>query len=392
MNLNTKDYRIRIIFQERDSRKLPGFWPVGLDIGYSAVKVFSGNAVVCFPSYAAISQGEALALPTGNGAGQSILYRGEDGVVWEAGAAAQDRISVSDTSAGSLSIYGRSRYYSPMFLVLARIGIAAGIRKNAFGDPGTKKLKIQTGLPPKYIVTDREDLVSVLCGEHRFEVKFGNGSWEKFFFSLDEEDISVIDQPQGTLFSIAADPSLKLMPGAAQLFSSRLLVIDPGFGTMDMFPMIKRTVSRDQCQTFPELGMKQVLKDTADEILKRCRFEIPVPAMQRFLDTGKVLVKNGRTYSQMEFADILEKHSKDICNKAVEKIMEIYNPPVEFDYLVLTAGTGEAWKEYFFNHPCFKDSGTVQVLPGNYGDPTLPWLFSNARGYFVYALSRAAAG
>lgn len=72
--------------------------------------------------------------------------------------------------------------------------------------------------------------------------------------------------------------------------------------------------------------------------------------------------------------------------------MEIYNPPVEFDYLVLTAGTGEAWKEYFFNHPCFKDSGTVQVLPGNYGDPTLPWLFSNARGYFVYALSRAAAG
>ncbi|MCD8083344.1 MAG: ParM/StbA family protein [Clostridiales bacterium] len=389
--MDTNNYRTRTIFMEADNRKVGGIWPVGLDIGYSGVKTFSGNAITCFPAYAAESMGQSRISVAGTGDTRNIQYRDENGVVWDVGAGAQNRISVSDTSAGSLAIYGRSRYYSPMYKVIMRVGIACGIRKNACGNPAGKTLKIQTGLPPKYMASDTADLLDVMCGHHEFEVRFGDEPWEPFSFTLGREDVALIDQPEGTLFSISTDRNMKLMPDAVRYFSSRMLIIDPGFGTMDMFPMIRQTVNRDLCQTFPELSMKQVLKDTADEIFQRYNFEVAVPAMQQFLESGQIIKREGRKYSRVPFGDILEKHSMKICNQAIDRIMEIYNPPVEFDYLVLTGGTGEAWKDYFTNNEYLQDCETVTILPGNQGDPTLPYLLSNVRGYFIYALSRFAA-
>ena len=169
----TAQYRTKTIFMEADNKKVPGVWPVGLDIGYSGVKVFSGNSIVCFPSYASVSSVESrisIASDTDDDS-RSIMYMDEHGTIWDVGADAQDMISVSDTSAGSLAIYGRSRYYSPMFKVIMRVGIAAGIRTNRFGGPEGKTLKIQTGLPPKYIISDTADLLSVMAGHHVFKVK-----------------------------------------------------------------------------------------------------------------------------------------------------------------------------------------------------------------------------
>ena len=389
----TAQYRTKTIFMEADNKKVPGVWPVGLDIGYSGVKVFSGNAIVCFPSYASVSSVESrisIASDTDDDS-RSIMYMDEHGTIWDVGADAQDMISVSDTSAGSLAIYGRSRYYSPMFKVIMRVGIAAGIRTNRFGGPEGKALKIQTGLPPKYIISDTADLLSVMAGHHVFKVKFGSGDWESFDFILSEQDISIMDQPEGTLFSIATDRDIRLTKNAARYFNANLLIVDPGFGTLDLFPMFKKKIDRDACQTYPELGMKQVLKDTANEILRRHNFEVSVPAMQKFLETGLVYKREGRRITKVPFDDILEACSRAVCDKTVDKIFEVYGPTLEFDYIVLTGGTGEAWFKMFQENEYLKDCGTVQVIPGNYGDESLPWLFSNVRGYFIFMVTRFAA-
>lgn len=362
-------------------------WVIGLDIGYSGVKTFSPNACVCFPAFATKKMSERISIGQAED-NRLILYRDENGEEWEVGAMAQNSISVSDTSAGSMSIYGRSRYYSPMFKVLYRVGIAVGCRINAFGNPHGKNLKIETGLPPKYIRSDSADLKSVMVGSHKFSIKIGNGAWEEFSFTLNPEDIDIIDQPEGTLFSISTNPTLGLVPDAVKYFNSKILIVDPGFGTLDLFPMIRGSVNRDNCQTYTELGMKQVLKDTTDEILKECNFEISVPAFQQFLEQEYVLKKEGRKVTKVDFSDILEKHSRDICNKAIDRIIEIYNPTMEFDYLVLTAGTGAAWSNYFRNCPDFKDCDTLSIISGNQGDPTLPYIFSNVRGYYIFGITR----
>lgn len=229
---------------------------------------------------------------------------------------------------------------------------------------------------------------AVLSGHHAFSVKFGNGAWIDFDFTLDYNDIGIIDQPQGTLFSIATNPEMRLLPDAKKYFTSRVLVIDPGFGTVDIFPMNKKNTKRDDCQTFAELGMKQVLKLTSDDIFKQFNFEVSVPAMQSYLESGQVIKREGRKTSKVGFDDILEKNSKLVCNEVIEKIVNIYDPAMSFDYMVLTGGTGAAWSSYFRNSEYFKECETMQIISGNQGDPSLPYLYSNVRGYYIFALSR----
>lgn len=43
----TKDFKTRSIFMERQNSFPKNIWNIGIDIGYSAVKVMSPNAVCC---------------------------------------------------------------------------------------------------------------------------------------------------------------------------------------------------------------------------------------------------------------------------------------------------------------------------------------------------------
>ena len=48
----TKDFETKTIMQEQPFPGSEEKWVIGLDIGYSAVKGISQNALWCFPAYA----------------------------------------------------------------------------------------------------------------------------------------------------------------------------------------------------------------------------------------------------------------------------------------------------------------------------------------------------
>lgn len=60
---------------------------MAVDIGYSGTKLFSPNAVACFPSFATPINGSLINLSAPDAT--SILYRDESGNVWRVGKAAQ---------------------------------------------------------------------------------------------------------------------------------------------------------------------------------------------------------------------------------------------------------------------------------------------------------------
>ena len=53
----------------------------------------------------------------------------------------------------------------------------------------------------------------------------------------------------------------------------------------------------------------------------------------------------------------------------------------EFQYIVITGGTGAAWKRYF--EDTFQGLKTTTLLYGNQNDG-LPFVYSNVRGYYLY--------
>ena len=392
--METKEYRTRTLFRAVDNHPIDGpVWPIGLDIGYSSTKTFSGNSVSCFPSFAiqdndsyAVSFGDA-SIDEGN---LLIRYKSETGTTWTVGAVAQNRISVDDTTAGSLDIYDRKRYNDPMFLVLARTGIALGCQTNEYGGPAGKRIIIETGLPPKYMTTDKKLLTNVLKGRHKFSISLAGGPWVDFDFTITDDDIDIIDQPRGTLFSVVMDKNFNFLPNAKDFLKSKILIFDPGFGTLDTVPVIASVIDPDQCQTYDNLGMKQVLANTCKEIARRYNFEIPVPAVQQYLETGQVIQESEDGYSSnyVPFDDILAACSKDICDKAIEKVMGVYNIPKNYKYFVITGGTGAAWSSFIRGNKYFVHSNTVQIISGNNGDPNYGYLMSNARGYYIWAYAK----
>ena len=382
--VKTSNFKTKTLMLERQNAAAEQSWGIALDIGYSAVKGFSPNAVYCFPSYARKITSEMLTL--GAPSPEEIRYRDNaTGEIWSVGASAQEMI-ISDESKDSINaLYGRNRYFSPMFTVIARVGLALGMRSNDYGSPTGKNLVVQTGLPPAYLKSDTDLLKEALSGEHEFSIKIGGSDWLDFKFILPQENIRVMAQPMGTLLSISTDNTGKFIPEAKKYFSSSMLIFDPGFGTLDIFNIRNRLI--ESYETFDDLGMKRVIKETSDEIFNKYKTEIPIPAMQKYLGTGEITIKDRklRKTTKQPFDDILDECNKKVCEEALARTEDIFNCLFDHDYLVVTGGTGAAWNEIIKDH--FSEMETLTIIPGNQND-TLPYTFSNVRGYYMYLLSK----
>lgn len=377
--INTQEFCTRTAFIPRKNASTGNYWGVALDIGYSAVKGMSPNHVFCFPSYAKMFKGQMINI--GEPSPTDIQYRDENGVVWNVGASAQNMISSDDSNDNIYSLYGRNRYFSPMFLVLARVGLGMGLISNNFGDPTGKTMVLQTGLPPAYLKSDVGYLKEVLSGHHKFSLRVGGGAWKDFDFELPEENIRVMAQPMGSFFSAALSNDATQLPSAKPLFNSNLLIFDAGFGTVDIYSIRNRQI--ESSQSFDDCGMKAVLQETTDMIHKEFKTEIHVHAMQKHLREGRVPKFDRRAMktSYQDFAPLLEAASEKVCMEAVERIKQMYNYLLDYNYLLITGGTGAAWQDIIRDH--FSGMETLQIITGSQND-TLSHVFSNVRGYYLY--------
>lgn len=382
--INTQSFKTKTLFYQKKNESVGNTWVVALDIGYSAVKVISNNANVCFPSYARKIDSPLLNLGDSNGT--DIQYRDNStGELWSVGAAAQEMISSDETRDSIAELYGRNRYFSDIFKVISEVGMGVGMLNNGYGSPNGKNLIVQTGLPPAYLKSDSSLLKESLAGEHNFSIKIGNKQWVNFEFTLPEENIGIMAQPMGTLFSIATDNTGKSIPEASKYFKSSMLIFDPGFGTLDVFNIRNRMI--ESTETFDNLGMKRVLSETCDAIMKKYGQEVSVPAMQKYLKTGEIKCRDRKTRStkMVPFADLLEEANRKVCMEALAKIDNIYNGLYDHDYLVITGGTGSAWNEMIREY--YKDMETLTIISGNQND-NLPCIFSNVRGYYLYVVGK----
>ena len=376
--MNTKEFATRTKYIERNYVKAEGYWGVALDIGYSSVKGISPNSVFSFPSFARKFTGEMLKAGTPDE--KDIQYRA-NGETWNVGYTAQANLSQGDTNDGLATLFGRNRYFSPMFLVLARTGLALGMMKNDYGNPNGEKLVLQTGLPPAYLRQDAPLLKETLAGNHNFEVRIGKGPWRHFEFTLDEDNIRVISQPMGSLLSAAMDNNCKQVPEANDYFTKNVLIIDGGFGTVDIFSVKRREVEAPQ--SFDNLGMKAVFEDASNEIYKRYGMDIPVHAFQKILSDGYItkLDRKTRTTENISIDDILEESNKKICMEMLNKVDTMYDNLIDYDYLLITGGTGASWNKIIREY--YSGMGNIKFI--NTEDPDrLSPIFNNVRGYYLY--------
>lgn len=379
--METKTFKTKTITLNRNNGQIAGVYPVGLDTGYSGVKIYSPNKAACFPSFAKpyVNKGIIGDLPS-----DFIAYTDlETGENWLIGSNAQADTSVNEAIESDEALFGRQRYYDPMFRVISSAGLGVAMLPNKHGEIGKRKLVVQTGLPPKY-TNDSDALREALAGRHHFSLRVGNNKPVEMDFVLDKEDIAIMMQPMGTFFSIVKDARNKYVHNVKDFISKNILIFDAGFGTFDLF-LIKNHAVKDS-QTFSNLGMKRVFQETTEKIKREYGETLSVSDMQKYLETGEIKIfdrKNFKSYTK-PYGHLLEEASQYVCRQAIEKMAQVY-PLNEIDYLVITGGTGDAWEREIRN--TFSEMDTLTILSGNQTDTSIPMILANARGYYMYRCS-----
>lgn len=381
--MNTRRFRTRTEFIERNNGRLPGVWEIALDIGYSAVKCFSPNSISCFPSYAKrIDETFQFASTAPK---ESIVYKNLiTGEMWLVGGVAQNIMESGDTTDSEALLYGRDRSSNPMFRAITEAGLGLGYMANEFGAPAKDDtIVVQTGLPERYM-TDEPEMKEALAGLHHFALRIGASEWKTFKFEIMKENVYVMSQPKGTLFSVCIDKNGQFHPEAGKYLSSSILVFDPGFGTLDLFPIVSGVVGHGE--TYPDLGMKRVLQETSKYIKDELNVDVSVPSMQKYLETGKVKYLNKKTFEAKElpFDTLLAKASSKVCEEAINRMANAINL-VDYNYMIITGGTGAAWLKYIEDK--FKNFSTLTILHGNQNDD-LSFVYSNVRGYYLYRFNK----
>ena len=383
----TRAFMTPMTYMPQDNLKNGDIWTLALDIGYSGVKGMSPNSTYCFPAFAREQEKGIIGTPSET----DIIYKDENGKQWLVGSLAQSLLRDNDTTDSHTTLYERNRYFSEMFLVLARVGMALGLRGNIYGkskDP--KDIFFQTGLPPAYLEADSPLLIDALEGHHSFSVKFGQDEWERHSILISRNRIHILEQPMGAVFSASKrdDGTTVSGPSGQPIVNDRILVLDGGFGTLDAISIFNRLVE-DNMNSFSDLGMKAVIGLLSDKLLKQHGVEVSVHAMQKVLDDGHVIKTNKRTRVQdiLQIEDILRACNKTVCESAMNRIDSAYDYLSSHRYLLLAGGTCAAWKPIIMQRYA-KMSG-LSIISADQNDNLGP-VFSNVRGYYLFRVLKSS--
>lgn len=385
--VKTTDFRTKTIMDAVKNVTVDDYWPIALDIGYSSVKSFSPNSIVTFPSYAKkIGKNPDLC---GGLKEDEILYRDSaTKEVWVVGSRAQNMLNERSTEDSQEELFGRNRYFTPMFQVIARTGLALSRCDNQVMDYNKAPIAIQTGLPAKYLKLDKPYLLEALTGRHKFSIKtHKTPNFVYFDLDLPRNMIDVMSQPHGTLMNISMDDNGETIPSAQHFFNENTLIFDGGFGTGDIVEIWNRIFRTKE--TFLEYGMKEVLARTGMKTEQKYGVYIQPSAMQRFLDEGEITIKTRSSESlssrKVEFADLLEEASNEVCRETVARLTNIFSGLFDYQNLILSGGTCIPWQEYICGY--FKEINGLNVVAGNLNCPELDLIFCNARGYYMYMIN-----
>ena len=256
-------YQTQIVFQQLEC-PVSETLLCGIDIGYSGIKIQSPFNASTIPSIVVKERHDAPLLV----GSEDIRYRDEKGRVWYVGSLAKKTLLHGSTAVKPTMLLGRQRVQSEDFLVQLRVGLFFSKLKDlpeGGYDIDDRPIKVQTGLPPEFIVQDSEELRNKFVGEHRYSVKVGKRPWVNVRIRLDTKDVFICKQPFGTLMASVIN-SDGVMTNPA-LLKKNVLILDAGFHTTDTFHCIQGT-REGIALTWENYAMQEVYQRTCDNIIE----------------------------------------------------------------------------------------------------------------------------
>jgi len=351
----------------------------GIDIGYSGIKIQSPCNASTIPSIVTKAKNDTPLLINA----EDIRYRDERGQVWYVGSLAKKTLLFGSTAVKPTTLLGRQRVQSEDFLVQSRVALffarLRGLPEGGY-DIDDKPLKVQTGLPPEFIVQDSEILLNRLVGEHAFSIRIGKRPWLDVKIKLDKRDIHICKQPFGTLMSsVISEAGVMTNPA---ILRKNNLILDAGFHTTDTYHYIQGA-KEGASLTWEVYSMQEVYQRTCGDILlaSGSRADVSVYNLEKAFDTG--VIHYGPTKEPYDFKKDFYSNLRTVCYELLRELNAAYDNMINVDRIVVTGGTGVAWEKYIRDF--YKDTKALDILLAGNGQDAAR---ANVRGYYNLLVSR----
>lgn len=377
--LKKYSYQTQIVFQQLEC-PITETLLCGIDIGYSGIKIQSPYNASTIPSIVVKERYDAPLLV----GAEDIRYRDEKGRVWYVGSLAKKTLLHGSTAVKPTMLLGRQRVQSEDFLVQLRVGLFfAKLKDLPEGgyDIDDRPIKVQTGLPPEFIVQDSEELRNKFVGEHKYSIKVGKRPWVNIRIKLDTKDVFICKQPFGTLMASVIN-SDGVMTNPA-LLKKNVLILDAGFHTTDTFHCIQGT-REGIALTWENYAMQEVYQRTCDNILEASgnRADISVYSLEKAFDKG--VIHYGPKKIPYDFTKDFYRNLKTVCVELLDELNTAYNSMMNVDVILLTGGTSVAWEKYIREY--YKDTQALEIaLAGDAKSASR----ANVMGYYNLLVSRS---
>jgi plasmid segregation protein ParM len=316
--------------------------PIGLDIGYNAVKAVRGKAQTTFPSVVGTADLSAFSLNTGNDV--LIEHQGKTFLVGES-AILQSRFVDRRED--------RHWFESEEYLILYFAALSA---LNVAGD-----INVITGLPVAFLA-DKEKLTAILSGQFDFS---RNG--KKYSINA---TVKVIPQPTGTLLDLALDNDGDVE--SLEIASGHVGVIDCGGKTTNLLSAYR---------------MADISRETASvnvggwDVIRALRTYIQNTYPNRdFRDHELAEIVRSGTFTyfgeSINIQPVIQSLVVPFAQQVISQASQIWNGGASLDRIIITGGASYLLGQHVAAH---FPHATVHKNP----------VFGNALGYYKLGVRNA---
>jgi len=319
---------------------------VGIDIGYSHVKIASNDHTSIFPSVVGSPDLPRFTTSTYD---PILIRNGISPVLVGHAAVEQSRFTDHRES--------RDWIHSEQYKALYYAALTEASRATRV------EVKLITGLPLAYY-EDKQALRAILAGQHRVTRTYPEGPMTHQY----EVDPYVIPQPFGALFSLGFSPTGTIQD--ASLLTGRIGIVDVGGKTTNLLTaekggeVVRSTASVNK-------GCWNVVRAIENELSQICSDLSPRPhEIIEYIKARSVSYYG----HQVNLSDAIREAVTPFARDVIASATQIWGAGADLDTILISGGgahiLGPSLRAHFSRH------SDVRVLE----DP----VFANVRGYLYY--------
>ncbi|MBE0504910.1 MAG: ParM/StbA family protein [Desulfuromonadales bacterium] len=235
-------------------------------------------------------------------------------------------------------------------------------------------VNLVTGLPIGYYKQYKDELATLLTGEHKVFLTDGNGKREEKSIKINK--VKVIPQPFGSLFNLMLNDLGEV--GDKRLVKEKIGIVDVGFRTSDYTVSDKMRYSERGSRT-TDSGIARAFNIIATKLREKSGVNVELYRLHEAVDRGSIRIR-GKEY---ELKSLTEQVFGQLASSVANEIDRLWADDWDMDTIVLTGGGGVVLAKYL--QPLI--NGQVVVV-----DSASDARLCNVRGYWKFGKHLWAKG